>query len=272
MNRFVWRLLRGTLIVVALAYVLILGVMFVWQREFQYDRGGRLLDLSETALAGAELVTIETAGGESVTGWYQGPAPDMPVILYFRGNARSFSREHERFAQWVADGYGFLSFDYRGFPGSPGEISQANVLADSLAAFDWLAARGDPIVIWGRSLGSGPGAYVASRRDARALLLETPFISAVAVAADRYWFLPVGFLMFDQFPLEDWIGDVAEPLFVAHGTADRTIGVRHGRGVFGMAPNPQELWIEEGGGHDDLWPRGLWPRARAFFDALATGR
>ena len=33
-------------------------------------------------------------------------------------NSQSFSREHERFEQWTADGYGFMSFDYRGFPGS----------------------------------------------------------------------------------------------------------------------------------------------------------
>ena len=84
-------------------------------------------------------------------------APGKPVILYYRGNARSFSREHERFEQFVADGYGFMSFDYRGFPGSPGEVTEENVLADGLAAFDWLEAKGFPILIWARSLGSGPG-------------------------------------------------------------------------------------------------------------------
>ena len=104
------------------------------------------------------------------------------------------------------------------------------MLADALAAFDWLQAKGFPIVLWGRSLGSGPATYVASQREADALLLETPFISAVAVAADRYGFLPVGLLMHDQYPVDQWIKDVAEPVFVAHGTADKTIGVSHGEG------------------------------------------
>ena len=105
----------------------------------------------------------------------------------------------------MADGYGFLAFDYRGFPGSPGEVTEENILADGLAAFDWAAAKGFPVVLWGRSLGSGPATYVASLRDADALLLETPFDSAVAVAADRYGFLPVGLLMPDQFPVDQWI-------------------------------------------------------------------
>src|SRR5688572_24697539 len=180
------RLLVGAAIVGVLAYVMVLGVMYVFQRDFQYDRSGRLLPLSETKLNGAQLVSIPSADGSSVAGWYEPPATGMPVILFFRGNSQSFSREHERFEAWVDAGYGFLAFDYRGFPGSPGELTETNVLTDSLAVYDWLAAKGFPILLWGRSLGSGPATYVASERAAKALLLETPFVSAVSVAAERY--------------------------------------------------------------------------------------
>lgn len=279
------RIAIGAGIVAVLAYAMVLGAMYFFQRDFQYDRGGQLLALSETKLAEAELVSFVTFNGPAVkmergsqllyvetdgplgslTGWYQPPAAGKPLIVYFRGNAQSFSREHERFEAFVADGYGFLAFDYRGFPGSPGEVSEANILADGLAAYDWAAAKGFPIVLWGRSLGSGPATYVASLRDADALLLETPFDSAVSVAADRYWFLPVGLLMSDQFPVDAWIKDVSEPVFVAHGTADRTIGVSHGERVHALAPNPDELWIEPGAGHSDMWARGIWDRAKAFF-------
>lgn len=259
------RIAIGAGIVAVLAYAMVLGGMYVFQRDFQYDRGGRLFALSETTLAGAELVSIPSADGSAVTGWYQAPAAGKPLIVYFRGNAQSFSREHERYEAFVADGYGFLAFDYRGFPGSPGEVSEASILADGLAAYDWAAAKGFPIVLWGRSLGSGPATYVASLRDADALLLETPFDSAVSVAADRYWFLPVGLVMADQFPVDRWIKDVAEPVYVAHGTADRTIGVRHGERVHELAPNQDELWIEPGAGHSDMWARGIWERANAFF-------
>ncbi len=226
--------------------------------------------LSETKLAGAEQVSIPSADGSAVTGWYEAPQAGKPLILYFRGNAQSFSREHERYEAMVAEGYGFLAFDYRGFPGSPGEVTEQHILADSLAAYDWAAAKGAPIVLWGRSLGSGPATYVAKEREADALLLETPFLSAVSVAADRYAFLPVGLLMFDQFPVEQWIKDVAEPVFIAHGTADQTINVSHGRRLYELVPNKDALWIEEGADHGDLWEHGLWTKAKAFF-ARAEG-
>jgi uncharacterized protein len=265
--KLVKRLAIGVVVAVAAAYLCVLGVLYFFQRDLQYDRSGRLFELSETKLTGTELVSIPSADGSSVTGWYAPPTAGQPVILYFRGNAQSFSREHERYEQFAADGYGFLAFDYRGFPGSPGEISEENVLADSIAAYDWLRSKGHPILLWGRSLGSGPATYVASQRDAEALLLETPFLSAVAVAADRYGFLPVGLLMHDQFPVNEWITAVEEPVLVAHGTADTTIGYSHGERVYALAPNPVELWIEPGAGHGDLWDRGIWQRARGFFEA-----
>ncbi len=255
----------GVGIVAVLAYVIVLGVMYMFQRDFQYDRSGRMFALSETKLTAAEQVAIPTTNDATITGWYQAPADGKPLILYFRGNAQSFSREHVRYEAFVADGYGFLAFDYRGFPGSPGELNEDNILADGLAAYDWAQAKGFPVLLWGRSLGSGPATYVASKREADALLLETPFDSAVAVAADRYGFLPVGLLMADQFPVDQWIKDVAEPVYVAHGTADTTIGVQHGERVYALAPNKDELWIEPGAGHGDMWARGIWDRAKAFF-------
>jgi fermentation-respiration switch protein FrsA (DUF1100 family) len=262
------RLLVGAAIVGVLAYVMVLGVMYVFQRDFQYDRSGRLLALSETKLTSAQLVSIPSADGSSVAGWYEAPATGMPVILFFRGNSQSFSREHERFETWVDAGYGFLAFDYRGFPGSPGELTETNVLADALAAYDWLAAKGFPILLWGRSLGSGPATFVASVREAKALLLETPFVSAVSVAAERYGFLPVGLLMHDQYRVDQWLPEVTEPVYVAHGTADRTISVGNGEKVYELAPVKAGLWIEPGADHTDLWKRGLWDHARTFFESV----
>src|SRR5690606_1026225 len=210
------RLLAALIVLVILGYAGVVAYMYVNQRALQYSAQGPVFSLADTRLTEAQDIAIGT-GDTLVNGWYQPPPAGRPVILYYKGNSKSFSEEHERLEQFVADGYGFLAFDYRGFPASPGEISQANVLADALAAFDWLDTGTDaPILIWGRSLGSGPATYVASQREAAALLLETPFLSAVNVAAERYPILPVGLVMQDQYRNDLWIGDVAEPVFVAH--------------------------------------------------------
>ncbi|MGV3651467.1 MAG: alpha/beta hydrolase [Devosia sp.] len=269
--KIIRRIIVGLGLVAVLAYLAGLVGLYVLQRQFQYDPTGRIYALSETTLTNVETISLPVSDGQVVAGWYAPPTEaGKPVILYLRGNAGSYTFEHYRFEAFQEAGYGFLSFDYRGFPGSPGEISQTNILADSLIAYDWLAEKGAPIVIWGRSLGSGPASYLASERAAGALVLETPFLSAVSVARDRYWFFPVEWLMFDQFPVERWIETVDEPTFVGHGTADDTIGVSHGERVHQRLRNPGPLWIVEGAGHSDLWDRGIWAEVEPFIASVMT--
>jgi uncharacterized protein len=249
---------------VLVVYTGAVGYMYFNQRALQYEATGEITPLAEAALPNAEEVSIPVDGA-AINGWYQAPQPGKPLIIYYKGNSGSFSGEHIRYERFVSEGFGFLAFDYRGFPMSPGSISEAGILADAIAAYDWAAAKNVPIVIWGRSLGTGPATYVASVRDAKALLLETPFLSAVNVAAERYPILPVYWVMLDQFRSNEWIADVTEPVMVAHGTADRTIDVSNGERLYALAPNPDELWIVPDADHSDLWEAGIWDKAKAFF-------
>ncbi|WP_404402342.1 alpha/beta hydrolase [Pelagibacterium halotolerans] len=252
-------------VVIAVVYGALLGYLYLNQRAFFFFPDGEVTEIAETAFPG-DVVSIPTEDGQNLTGWYFAGADGMPTILYYKGNSGSFTSEHERYETFAEAGYGVLAFDYRGFPTSPGEITQDNMLADAVAAFDWVDERAEDILIWGRSLGASPAVWVASQRDAEAVLLETPFYSAVNVASERYPYVPVGLLMFDPFPSNEWIGDVEEPVFVAHGTADTTISVSNAERLYADVPNPADLWIEEGAGHSDLWRRGIWDRAQAFFN------
>lgn len=264
--KWVKRIAVAALAVAVLGYGAVLAYFYLNQRNIQYTREGAITDLAATTLSGAEAVSIPSEGGAQLAGWYQAPSAGKPLILYFRGNTGSFTREHERYERFVADGYGFLAFDYRGFPGSPGDLTEEHLLADALAAFDFAATKGVPIVLWGRSLGSGASTWVAKQREADALFLETPYLSFVKIGTDKYPFLPIGLLLDDQYPQEQWIADVTEPIYVAHGTADETIAVYQGEALYQLAPNKDEIWIEPGGTHTDLWERGEWERARAFYE------
>lgn len=270
--KWVWRILIGILVVVVVGYCGVLVYIYANQRSLQYDAGGKMFDLGETQLHRAALVSIPSGDGSKLAGWYEAPEGGKPLIVYYRGKSLSFSREYQRYEAMEADGYGFLAVDYRGFGGSPGEISQAHVLEDALAAYDWVAPKGFPIVIWGRSLGSGPATYVASQRKTDGLYLETPFDSATAVARDWYWFRPVDMLMADKYPVDEWIKSVTAPVFVAHGTGDTTIGVQHGQRVYELAPVKVGIWIEPGANHDELWAHGEWDKAKAFFERVEAAK
>jgi fermentation-respiration switch protein FrsA (DUF1100 family) len=263
------RILISLIFLVVVAYLAALGYFYFNQRALQYNPEGEITPLAETGLTGAEKIAVPV-GDEVVNGWYHPPQSGKPVIVYYKGNSGSYTKEFERYRQFVANGYGFVAFDYRGFPASPGEITEENILADAIAVYDWVAEKGFPLVIWGRSLGSGPATYVASQREAKALLLETPLLSAANVAVQRYPFMPAFWLMHDQFRVDEWIVNVSEPVLVAHGTGDKTVDASNGEAVYALAPNKGELWIVPNADHDHFWNLGIWNRARPFFDHAVT--
>jgi len=265
------RIAVAIVVLAVVGYGGLLVYFSVNQRNLQYERTGAITPLGETALSGAEVVSIPTEDGAVLAGWYQAPQPGKPLVVYFRGNTGSFTRERERYEAFVGDGYGFLAFDYRGFPGSPGELTEDHMLADALAGFDFAASKGFPLVLWGRSLGSGAATWVAGHRDVDAVFLETPYLSFVRIGTDKYPFIPVALLLQDQYPQETWIRDVAEPVYVAHGTADQTIAVYQAEALHRLVPNPDELWIVPGGTHSDLWTHGEWDRAKAFYSRIEAG-
>ena len=69
------RILVGIAIVIAVAYLLALGFMFMFQRSFQYDPSGRMFDIAETGLTTSELVQIPSADGANLPSRTPPPAP-----------------------------------------------------------------------------------------------------------------------------------------------------------------------------------------------------
>jgi hypothetical protein len=64
----------------------------------------------------------------------------------------------------------------------------------------------------GESLGTGIAIALAATHEAAALVLDSPYSSAVDVAAAHYPIFPVNWLMFDQFRSDLAIGDVHIPI------------------------------------------------------------
>ncbi|MGQ7794125.1 alpha/beta hydrolase [Faunimonas sp. B44] len=258
----------GTLLIAVpvAGYVAAAGYLYTFQRGYVFAPGTLLETPAEKGLEGVEIVTLERGDGVTLTGWYAPAAEGQPTLLYFHGNAGSMSGRADRFRQVLDSGVGLLAFSYRGYPGSGGAPSEAALFEDALAAFDWLAARTDRIVIHGESLGTAVATYAASRRPALALVLEAPFTAALDIAGATYPWLPVSLLMRDPFLSREHIRAVEEPILIVHGTADEVIPVAHGRALAEIAGPRAELEIVPDARHSDLWKRGLWPRVLQFLE------
>jgi alpha-beta hydrolase superfamily lysophospholipase len=125
--------------------------------------------------------TVTTNDGEMLKAYWKPPAPGMPVIITFHGNAATPQPYANRFGgkPWADRGYGVLAVAYRGYPGSTGEPSEHGLLEDGRAAYDFARKQAphSQIVVHGHSLGSGVAVGISSERRVLAVILDAPFTS-----------------------------------------------------------------------------------------------
>lgn len=260
--------LRLILVAVVVAYLTIVLFMYVQQRSLQYLPARAGIPPGDVGLDGVVEERLVTADGETIVLWSAMARPGQPTILFFHGNAGELADRAHRMAYYRAQGFGAVFVSYRGFGASTGTPTEQGLLADAIAAYDSLIARGIPareIALVGESLGTGVAVQLAARRPVAAVALEAPFTAAVDVGAGRYWWLPVRLLMKDQFRSRDHIASVRVPLLIQHGDQDRIVPVVQGHDLFAMANDPKQLVIIDGAGHDIISDAGVWEREIGFF-------
>lgn len=245
------------------AYLGMVGVLYAYQRDLEYPVHGDGAAATPADLPGFTITDerIRTPDGETLQAWYAPAALGKPTILFLHGNAGTLIEEKWRYQRMRNEGVGYLALSYRGYGLSTGSPSEDGLLIDGLAAYDWLRAHGvaaNDIIIHGHSLGTGVGTYVASKRPARALILEAPFTAAVDVAADLYWFMPVSWLMRDQFLSRERIKDVHMPVLIAHGDADTVIPFAEGARLYELANAPKAFVRMHGSDHSTLTRDGVY--------------
>jgi len=249
-------------------YCGLVALLYLSQRSLQYFPETFRTTPAAAGLPEAEEVVLATVDGERVIAWHVPPRGEKPVVLYFHGNGASLRWRHERFRTLTADGTGLLALSYRGYGGSSGSPTEAGLMNDADAAYAFAIARypAQRLVVWGESLGSGVAVPLAARNPVGHLILQSPFTSAVDVGAGRYWFVPVRWLMKDQFRSDLYIGQVTAPVLVMHGDRDNVVPFPLGERLFAQINAPKRFVRIAGGGHNDLGAQAV-VAAREFLAA-----
>jgi uncharacterized protein len=239
-------------------YVAVACVLYLTQRSPMYFPETVHTTPAQAGLPEAEEVPLTAADGVHITAWSVAPQDDKPVIVFFHGNGGALRYSVPRFRKLVGAGIGLVALEYRGYGGNPGSPSERGLIADGEAAYAFAAAHYPikQIVLWGQSLGSGVAVAIAAEKPVGRVILEAPFTSAAAVAATRYWYMPVRLLMNDQFRSDERIGKVTAPLLILHGVRDRVVPYAMGEKMFELANKPKHIVRFLDGGHEDLDANG----------------
>jgi len=191
------------------------------------------------------------------------------TLLYLHGNYEDLGSLAEYLPQFLAAGYAVFSFDYRRYGHSGGMPTEANLCADAALAYDYLRTRlgvpADRIVIFGYSMGAGPGIELALHQPAAGIVIQGAFVSAYRVMTRIPLFPGDKFVNLAKVP------QLKLPVFVIHGMADDTVPSWHGQKLYDAVTAPKAKLFVEGGPHaglgDFTGPR-YWDEMRKFTDSL----
>eukprot|EP00397_Hematodinium_sp_SG-2012_P025010 GEMP01026094.1.p1 GENE.GEMP01026094.1~~GEMP01026094.1.p1 ORF type:complete len:256 (+),score=25.86 GEMP01026094.1:226-993(+) len=174
------------------------------------------------------------------------------TLIFSHGNAEDLGMIIQYFRD-VSDmlAVNIFAYEYTGYGMSTGSATEANVYADIEAAFKYLrdivGVPWQDIVVYGRSIGSGPSCHLASVTPVRGVVLQCPLLSIYRIAFEFRYTLPG-----DQFANIDKISAIQGPIFIIHGTSDDIVPISHGKALYDMIDNPYEPFWVEGGGHNNL--------------------
>jgi uncharacterized protein len=215
--------------ILALVAVVMVALVWAFQRRLVFLPGGPPTVTASEVLAGASQVELHTDDGLTLRAWHApatGPARNATVMV-LPGNAGSRADRVPLARAVAARGFDVVLLDYRGYGGNPGSPTEEGLAADARAAHRYLVdERGvDPgrVLLWGESLGAAVAVRLARERTVGGLVLRSPFTSLADVAAVHYPFLPVRLLLRDRFPVREQVAGVGVPVVVVAGGADEVV-------------------------------------------------
>jgi uncharacterized protein len=189
------------------------------------------------------------------------------VVLYFHGNRENINRYASMAPLVTKHGYEIWMIDYPGFGKSTGKFTEERLYDWALTFYKLARARFSPdsIVIYGRSLGSGVAAQLASIRDCRRLILETPYYSMPSVFTSYAPVYPFKKLIHYQLPTWQYLQDVDAPVTILHGDDDGVIPLRNAKKLKPYLKAGDEFVEIKDGSHNDLYK---FPSFLAKLDSL----
>lgn len=133
--------------------------------------------------------------------------PKNAVVIYFHGNRENIERYEPFVSVFLEKGYEVWMPDYPGFGKSRGQITEEKLLAQALQIQKMAAGKfsSDSIIIYGKSLGSGIAAYVASLTKNQQLILETPYASIPDIFRSYLYIYPLDRMIQYKIPTTEYL-------------------------------------------------------------------
>jgi alpha-beta hydrolase superfamily lysophospholipase len=176
------------------------------------------------------------------------------IVLYFHGNRENVNHYAKFAKNFTNQRWEVWMVDYPKFGKSTGDLSESNLYEEALQVYKLARVKYPPnqIIIYGKSIGTGIATQLASIRDCRELILETPYKSMVSLVRHYTWILPIETLLHFKLTTDQYLLKVTAPVTIFHGTKDRLIPLSNAASLKSAFKPTDQFIIIEGGTHHNL--------------------
>lgn len=253
-----------------LTYLFILLMLFVFQRKLVYF-----------PLTGSLSEQQQNATMLGLKPWpelnnYRGfisaePLPKYKgTILVFHGNAGSAAGRFYYINALEKQGYRVIIGEYPGYGGREGKPSEQALVADGLQTAQLAHQQfGEPLYLWGESLGSGvvSGIVKTGLVPVKGVILLMPFDTLANVAHSHYWFFLAKWLIRDKYNNVENLKNFKGKIAVILAEKDEIIPNKLTLRLFDTLQTQKKRWSLDNAGHNDFPAHAnaaWWQQVMAF--------
>ncbi len=209
---------------------------------------------------------------EDVLSLVRFPATDSAkkgVVLYFHGNKKNIGWYAKYPPYFTKHGYEVIMIDYPGFGKSKGTLTEETLYDWSNQVYKLARARyaPDSIIIYGKSMGTGIAAHLASLEKCKRLILETPYYDFPSVVKRYLPIYPIDWMLHYELPTHQFLPHVTAPITIFHGTGDWVVSYKNTKRLQSLLKPGDEVVTIQGGGHNNLFD---YPVVPAKLDSLLS--
>lgn len=176
------------------------------------------------------------------------------IVIYYHGNKEGIEHYADYTKIFTKLGYEVWMEDYPGFGKSTGELTEKKLYDQALQVRKMASVKFTPnqIIIFGKSLGTGIAAYVASNTNAKMLILETPYFSIPSLFSTYACIYPTNAMAKYKIPTYQFLKDVKCPVTIFHGTNDWVIPYRNAKKLTAVIKPTDTFITITGATHNNL--------------------
>ncbi|MDD5581223.1 MAG: alpha/beta fold hydrolase [Methylobacter sp.] len=244
---------------IVLPYLLFLLIIFLFQRKMIYFPETHSIEQQQELAKQLNLMLWPSKDN------YQGLTSQAiktackGTIIVFHGNAGSaINRIYYRIYYREAlerQGYRVILAEYPGYGARTGSPSEAALVSAGVqTAKQALNDFGEPIILWGESLGSGvvSGIVQTMQVPIKGIVLVTPFDSLANIAQHHYWFFLAKWLTLDRFNTVKNMRNYTGSTAILLAEKDEIIPNKYSLNLFNSLNPRKKLWTFKDAGHNSL--------------------